>query len=131
MVTGDEFLYGKHECPRILRALDDVATEVNTKIRMRGIARGMVCVQESFNKQILTAEKLVYKATRELDAKTRLEYIEEISLVLKFVWVDIRYMLKQKALTIGEIGVLAKKTKEAQNHLIRWSKANGGNGYNG
>lgn len=131
MVTGDEFLYGKHECPRILRALDDIATEVNTKIRMRGIARGMVCVQESFNKQILTAEKLVYNATRESDPKTRLKSIESILRIMKFIWVDIRFMLKQKALTVGEIGVLSKKAKEAQSHLIRWHKANGGNSYNG
>lgn len=117
---GSEILFGKRQSPKILKALDDVAKEVNSKIRMRGIARGMVCVQEDFNKEVLQAQKIVCQAYANKDVAERLSQLEEVGAIIKAMWVDIRFMLIQKTLTVGEIGVLAKMTKDAQNQLQSW-----------
>lgn len=118
---GSEILFGKRQSPIILKALDDIGLEVNTKIRKRGISRGMVCVQESINKYILEAEHYVCDAYTEPDVTKRLNLLLSVDVTIKKMWVDIRYLLTQKALTPGEIGVLAKTTKQAQEQLKAWT----------
>lgn len=122
-MTGDEFLYGKRHAPPVLKKLDDIANEVNTKFRMRGIARGMVCIQEDINSEDLEIQKRVYDATKEPDAHKRLNILIEIQKQMKYMWIGIRYLLKQHALTVGEIGVLSTYANEIDDQIEAWKKS--------
>jgi len=122
-MVEDEFLYGKKHVPKLQKAYDDISGEVNAKIRTRGIAKGMVCVQESMNREVLASEKMLYDATTEPDAKKRLELIGELLGVLNYIWVDLRYMLKNRALTPGEIGFLSKDAAEIKKQLKSWEQS--------
>lgn len=130
-LDGSEILFGKRQAPKILKALDEIASEVNTKIRMRGISRGMVCVQEDLNRQILKAEHLICQAYVNPNVAGRLEQLEKIESVIKTMWVDVRYMLNQHTLTVGEVGVLSAKTKNAQNQLESWITSTKGKAMSG
>lgn len=123
-MTDDEILYGPRKSPEVMRLLDRMALEVNTKIRQRGIARGFVCVQEAFNEKILHCEMLVYKASKETnDPRRRSRYISDTIMELQEISVIIRFMLKNKALTIGEVGVISKYKKDITSQLYRWLKS--------
>ncbi len=122
-MNEDEFLFGKRHAPMIFATIDRIASEVNTKIRMRGIGRGMVCVQESINRTALEMQKRVYDAVKEPDANARLELLSFIQRKMKYLWTDIRYLLKQHALTLGEIGVLSDYANAADTQLERWKQS--------
>lgn len=119
---GSEILFGKRQTPLLMKTLDDMASEVNTKIRKRGISKGFVCVQEDFNRQILQCHKNIYSASVEKIPNKRIGYIENCQKGIKMIWIDIRYLLTQKALTVGEIGVLSKMAKDAEKQLYAWHK---------
>lgn len=126
-MTDDEILYGKRQSPAVMRALDRMAEEVNTKIRQRGIARGFVCVQEDFNRTVLQCEKAIYWASIEVNNRKRAAYLDEADQLMRSIGVTIRYMLKNKALTIGEVGVLSKYKKEVVTQIYRWKQSIGSN----
>ncbi len=123
MDTENEFLFGKRHAPMIYATLDRIAKEVNTKLRMRGIGRGMVCVQESFNRTILSMQKRVYDAVKETDPSKRLRFLDCVRRQMKYLWIDIRYLLKQRALTLGEIGVLSEYANAADEQIRRWKQS--------
>lgn len=123
MAAEDEFLFGKRHAPLLFASLDRIANEVNKKLRMRGIGRGMVCVQESLNRTILEMQKLVYDAVKENDTQSRLSLLNEIQKLIRYVWVDIRYLLKQHALTLGEIEVLSEYANTVDEQIKRWRQS--------
>lgn len=118
---GSDILYGKRQSPKILKEIDATASEINKKIRMRGIARGMVCVQEDMNREALKLEKLISRAYTEPDVEKRLDLLYRSNAVIKAMWVDVRYMFKQHSLTSGEIGELADHVRKAQSQLEDWT----------
>ena len=119
-MSEDEILYGKRQTPAVMRALDRIALEVNTKIRQRGIAKGFVCTQEAFNKLLLEIQTLIYWASIEKNLDKRAKYIDAAIAKIQEVSVVMRYMLINKALTVGEIGVISKYKKDAVNQLYKW-----------
>lgn len=123
MATEYEFLFGKRHAPLIYATTDRIAKEVNTKLRMRGIGRGMVCVQENFNRTILNIQKRIYDAVREPDPSKRLSLLDCVQRLMKYLWVDIRYLLKQRSLTLGEIGVLSEYANAADEQIRRWRQS--------
>ena len=54
-------IYKRNRQAPIQLKLDDLAIFINDKITRRGIAKGMIFVQEDFNKNILRAEKQTLK----------------------------------------------------------------------
>ena len=52
-------IYGKNRQAPIHIKLDDLSVFINEKITRRGIAKGMVSVQENFNINILEVEKIL------------------------------------------------------------------------
>lgn len=122
---GSEILFGKRQAPLVYKAVDDLMTEVNNKIRMRGIAKGMVCIQEDMNKFCAKMQDCIYFASTNRDPAIRLKYIENCQSTIKLTWIRVRILLKQKALTVGEIGVLAKYAKEIERQLTAWHNATG------
>lgn len=123
MAAEDEFLFGKRHAPLLFASLDRMANEVNKKLRMRGIARGMVCVQESINLTVLKMQKLVYDAVKENNVQLRLSLLNEIQKLIKYIWVDIRYLLKQHALTLGEVEVLSEYANTIDEQIKRWRQS--------
>jgi hypothetical protein len=119
-MTEDEILYGKRQSPEVMRQIDQISILVNTKIRQRGIAKGFVCVQEDLNRNLLEIEKLIYWASIEKDNVRRMKYLDKIIMSLKDVGVDIRYMLKNRALTVGEVGEISKYKSQAEKAIYRW-----------
>lgn len=123
MINEDEFLFGKRHAPIIFATIDRIVSEVNTKLRMRGIGRGMVCVQESINKTALEMQKRVYDAVKEPDVSKRIVLLRGIQRQMKYMWTDIRFLLKQHALTLGEIGVLSNYANSADEQLEKWRQS--------
>ena len=122
-MTDDEILYGKRQSPAVMRALDKIALEVNTKIRQRGIAKGFVCTQEAFNRLVLDTELLIYWASKEKNLDKRGKQIDEAIMKIQDLAVVMRYMLINKALTVGEIGVISKYKKDITDQLYKWRKS--------
>lgn len=123
MTNEDEFLFGKRHAPMIFATIDRIASEVNTKIRMRGIGRGMVCAQESINKTALEMQKRIYDAVKEPDADKRMILLHDIQRKMRYMWTDIRFLLKQRALTLGEIGVLSEYANAADKQIEKWKQS--------
>ena len=107
----------------IFATIDRIASEVNTKIRMRGIGRGMVCAQESINKTALEMQKRIYDAVKEPDADKRMILLHDIQRKMRYMWTDIRFLLKQRALTLGEIGVLSEYANAADKQIEKWKQS--------
>lgn len=122
LMREDEILYGKKQAPALMKLLDELSIEVNNKIRMRGIGKGFVCVQEDFNKLILQADKKIFWATQEKDFQIRLNDIIHVQTIIKNIWIDIRFMYINKALTDGQVGVLSKITSKIETQLSNWNK---------
>lgn len=123
MTNEDEFLFGKRHAPMIFATIDRIASEVNTKLRMRGIGRGMVCVQENINKTALEMQKRIYDAVKEPDADKRLALLQGTQRQMKYMWTDVRFLLKQHALTLGEIGVLSEYANSTDKQLEKWQQS--------
>lgn len=123
MTNEDEFLFGKRHAPMIFATIDRIVSEVNTKLRMRGIGRGMVCVQESINRTAIEMQKRIYDAVKEPDASARMELLNYTQRQMKYMWTDIRFLLKQRALTLGEIGVLSDYANATDKQLEKWKKS--------
>ena len=122
-MNEDEFLFGKRHAPMIFATIDRIVGEVNTKLRMRGIGKGMVCVQENINRTALEMQKRIYDAVKEPDASMRMELINYTQRQMKYMWTDIRFLLKQRALTLGEIGVLSDYANATDKQLEKWKKS--------
>ena len=103
--SGDEILYGKAHAPALFKAYDDFAKEVN----------------EEMNRGVFHSQQLIYKATRESDPESRLSIIQQAEGILsETIWIAVRYLLKQKALTPGEVGVLTSKAMDIRNQYKKW-----------
>ena len=122
-MTEDEIVYGKRQSPEVMRLLDRMAEEFNSKIRQRGIARGFVCVQERFNELILQCETDLYWASIETNLSKRAAHLRKADAGMREIGIVIRYMLKNKALTVGEVGVISKYKKEVMAQLYRWQNS--------
>lgn len=118
-----DFLFGNNRGPEILKILDNISIEVNSKIKMRGIGRGMVCIVEDFNKNILSLEKLISRAYRSENFKEKINYIEDTRTSLEDMWLDIRYLLKNRGLTVGEVGVLSELAFNVQEQIQKWNNS--------
>ena len=118
--TESDFLFGNNRGPEILKLLDNISIEVNAKIKMRGIGKGLVCIVEDFNKNVLAIEKAISHAYISKNLNEKLALIEQTEIPLKDMWLDIRFLLKNKGLTLGEVGVLSEFAFKIQEQIERW-----------
>ena len=101
--------------------LDDLSIMINNKINRRGIHRGLVCIQEDLNKNILNTEKIILQAYSESNAKTKYNLLIEAKKIMKIqMWGDIRFLMINKAITPGEITELIRRQKEIDKDVNRW-----------
>ena len=95
--------------------------EINDKITRRGIAKGLVFVQEDLNKNILEAEKCTLRVLLEDDLEKQMICLNKVKHIMKIeIWSAIRFFMINKAITPGEITELIRRQMEIDNDLDKW-----------
>ena len=110
-------IYERNRQATIHIKLDDLAIFINDKITRRGIAKGLVSIQEDLNKNLLLVEKKTLEALVANDKK------EQNSYLLEEIWTDIRFLMVNKAITPGEISELIRRQLEIDKDLNKWMTA--------
>ena len=101
--------------------LDDLAIFINDKITRRGIAKGLVSVQEDLNRNILLVEKKTIEALLSNNAEEQYMCLLQAKKIIKIeVWTDIRFLMINKAITLGEITELIRKQVEIDKNIDKW-----------
>lgn len=102
--------------------LDDLAVYLNDRITRRGISRGLVCIQEDMNKNILKVEKETIKALVTDDITKQYECLVKAKKITRIeVWPDIRFLMINKAITPGEITELIRRQMDIDKDIEKWS----------
>ena len=105
-------IYKRNRQAPIQIKMDDMAIFINDKITRRGIAKGLVFVQEDLNKNILEAEKYTLKVLMTDNLEEQYNYLMKVKLIMKVeIWTDIRFLMINKAITPGEITELIVSQK--------------------
>ena len=63
--------------------MDDLAILINDKITRRGIAKGLVFIQEDLNKNIIEAEKNTVKVLTITNPKEQYESLTKVKQIMK------------------------------------------------
>ena len=114
-------IYKRNRQAPIQIKMDDMAIFINDKITRRGIAKGLVFVQEDLNKNILEAEKYTLRVLLEDDLKIQITYLTKVKHIMKIeIWSAIRFLMINKAITPGEITELIRRQMEIDNDLDKW-----------
>lgn len=114
-------IYNRTRQAPIQIKMDDMAIFINDKITRRGIAKGLVFVQEDLNKNILLAEKCTIKALLCSNPQEQCEFIKEAKHIMKIeIWTDIRFLMINKAITPGEITELIRRQLDIDKNIDRW-----------
>ena len=114
-------IYKRNRQAPIHLKMDDLAILINDKITRRGIAKGLVFIQEDLNKNIIEAEKNTVKVLTITNPKEQYESLTKVKQIMKVeVWTDIRFLMVNKAITPGEITELIRKQLEIDKDLDRW-----------
>lgn len=101
--------------------LDDLSIFINDKITRRGIAKGLVCIQEDLNKNIIAVEKETIKALMSNNFEEQYDFLIKAKKIIKIeIWTDIRFLMINKAITPGEITELIRRQLEIDKDLERW-----------
>ena len=104
--------------------LDDLSIFINDKITRRGIAKGLVSVQEDLNKNILIVEKKTMEALLSNNLEEQYMCLLQAKKIIKIeVWTDIRFLVINKAITPGEITELIRKQVEIDKNIDKWLAA--------
>ena len=114
-------IYKRNRQAPIHIKMDDLSIFINDKITRRGIAKGMVIVQEDLNKNILKAEKRTIEAIISEDEEQQYNCLLEAKKIMKIeIWTDIRFLMVNKAITPGEISELIKRQLEIDKDIDKW-----------
>ena len=114
-------IYKRNRQAPIQIKMDDMAIFINDKITRRGIAKGLVFIQEDLNKNILEAEKYTLRVLLEDDLKIQITYLTKVKHIMKIeIWSAIRFLMINKAITPGEITELIRRQMEIDNDLDKW-----------
>ena len=101
--------------------MDDLAIFINDKITRRGIAKGLVFIQEDLNKNILEAQKYTVKVLSITKPEEQYNFIIRVKHIMKIeIWTDIRFLMINKAITPGEITELIRMQMNIDNDLDKW-----------
>lgn len=114
-------IYKRNRQAPIHIKMDDLSIFINDKITRRGIAKGMVIVQEDLNKNILEAEKRTIEAIMTEDEEKQYNCLLEAKKIMEIeIWTDIRFLMVNKAITPGEISELIKRQLEIDKDIDKW-----------
>ena len=114
-------IYKRNRQAPIQLKLDDFSILINDKIKRRGIAKGLVKIQEDLNQNILKVEKETIKVLLDTDPQTQYESLIRAKKLMKIeIWTDIRFLMVNKAITPGEITELVRRQIEIDKDIDRW-----------
>ncbi len=114
-------IYKRNRQAPIHIKLDDMAIFINDKITRRGIAKGLVFVQEDLNKNIVEVQKNTMSAIFEKDIFKQYEFLENAKNIMKIqIWTDIRFLMINKAITPGEITELIRIQLDIDKDTQKW-----------
>ena len=114
-------IYKRNRQAPIHIKLDDMAIFINDKITRRGIAKGLVFVQEDLNKNILEAEKNTVKVLMITNPQEQYDSLIRAKQIMKVeIWTDIRFLMINKAITPGEITELIRRQLDIDKDIDRW-----------
>ena len=114
-------IYKRNRQAPIHIKLDDMAIFINDKITRRGIAKGLVFVQEDLNKNILEAEKNTVKVLMITNPQEQYDSLIKAKQIMKIeIWTDIRFLMINKAITPGEITELIRRQLDIDKDIDRW-----------
>ena len=114
-------IYKRNRQAPIQLKLDDLSILINDKIKRRGIAKGLVNIQEDLNKSILEVEKETIKILLTSNPKEQYECLMKAKKIMKVeIWSDIRFLMINKAITPGEITELIRRQIEIDKDIDRW-----------
>ena len=114
-------IYKRNRQAPIQLKLDDFSILINDKIKRRGIAKGLVKIQEDLNQNILKVEKETIKVLLDTDHQTQYESLIRAKKIMKIeIWTDIRFLMVNKAITPGEITELIRRQIEIDKDIDRW-----------
>ena len=114
-------IYKRNRQAPIQLKLDDLAIFINDKITRRGIAKGLVFVQEDLNRNILEAQKNTMQVFAQTEPEQQYNYLIRVKKIMKIeIWTDIRFLMINKAITPGEITELIRIQSRIDNDLDRW-----------
>ena len=117
-------IYNRNRQAPIQIKLDDLSIFVNGRITRRGIAKGMVFIQEDFNKNILDIEKRTIEILLNLNLNEQYEELQKIKHIMKIeIWSDIRFLMINKAITPGEITELIRMQIEIDKDIEKWGES--------
>lgn len=114
-------IYQRNRQASIHIKIDDLAIFINDKITRRGIAKGLVSIQEDLNKNLLEVEKYTIKALMLEDKKEQIDCLLKAKEVMKIeTWTDIRFLMVNRAITPGEISELIRRQLEIDKEIEKW-----------
>ena len=114
-------IYKRNRQAPIQIKLDDMAVFIKDKITRRGIAKGLIFIQEDLNKNILEAQKDTIRVLLITDVEKQYKYLMQVKEIMKVeIWSDIRFLMINKAITPGEITELIKRQLEIDKDIDRW-----------
>ena len=117
-------IYKRNRQAPIQIKLDDLSIFVNGRITRRGSAKGMVFIQEDFNKNILDIEKRTIEILFNLNLNEQYEELQKIKNIMKIeIWTDIRFLMINKAITPGEITELIRMPIEIDKDIEKWGES--------
>ena len=103
--------------------LDDMALYINEKIQKRGIARGLVCIQEAINLTLLKIQQKIIEILITPNTNEQLKLFIEIERITKLeIWPAISFIVTCKGLTPGEAGELIGKQCKIDEELEKWKR---------
>lgn len=114
-------IYQRNRQAPIHIKIDDLAIFINDKITRRGIAKGLVSVQEDLNKNLLEVEKYTIKALMLENKNQQFDCLLKAKEVMKIeIWTDIRFLMVNRAITPGEISELIRRQLEIDKDIEKW-----------
>ena len=117
-------IYERNRQTPIQIKMDDLSIFINDRITRRGIAKGLVSIQEDLNMNLLTAEKKTLEALMSNNKEEQYNFLLEAKKIMKIeIWTDIRFLMVNKAITPGEITELIRMQLEIDKDLNKWIAA--------
>lgn len=118
--SKEKLLFESRKCPKIFNSIDKIVKEVNVKLKMRGVGKGMVCIWEDVNISCNSLQKRIVRAYNSKDASQKLDFLIECSSTMKDLWISLRQLYISKALTAGELNNLFLFVGEVNDQLQKW-----------
>ena len=87
-------IYERNRQAPLQLKLDDMVIYINDKITRRGIAKGLVSIQEDLNNSILKVEKQTMEALLTTETKKQYNHLLQAKYIMKVeTWTDIRFLM--------------------------------------